>query len=696
MTDSFATKKKILREQAEARLTQSISSVENLSMEELKTLFHEYQVHQIELELQNEELRNTQKQFEITRDRFARLFNDAPVGYLSIDQHGIIGQANQTFAEMVEKEPHVICGKALVDFIATADRSAFLGRFKAFFKNPVGKELSFALHGKGLLVRCVGRTENQGLEPDRRLLLVLSDISEQARAEEALQERERFLSSVLETTQDGFWVIDAGGRLTDVNEAYCRMSGYTKEELEQMRIADLDAVEDDSVTSSRIARILEIGSEKFESRHRRKDGSLFDVEVSASYLALHGGMLVCFCRDISDRKAAEANSRENEMRYRLLSDLTMEGIVIHKNGIAVDLNISLARLLGYEQQEMIGKNMLELLVHDDDKEIVRENIIKELAKPYIVRFVKKNGEVFFVELEARNFEINGETMRVASVRDITERKKSEEEIRRVNTELRNAIAEKDRFFSIIAHDLKSPISGFLSLTKILVENFEELTVKEIDTSLNALHKSSLRVYALLENLLEWARVQQGLLTCSPIHFLMKEVIRSSLNFTHSVAEQKGIILSDETPDDLVVCIDPPMISTVLRNIISNALKFSNQGSYVRIRAHQSGGMVTVAVQDEGVGMDQNTLSMLFSIDSKITRPGTEGETSTGLGLILCKDFVEKHGGEIRAESSPGLGTTFYFTLPAAGSDGSVSSCGQDASPSASSKGDSSCRNHQHS
>lgn len=665
MTDSFEAKKRILREQAEARLAKSVSTVESLSMDEIKTLFHEYQVHQIELELQNEELRDTQKQLEITRDRFARLFNEAPVGYLSIDQNGIIAQANQTFADMIGKEPHAISGKALLDFIATADHSAFLGRFKAFFKNPSGKELSFGLHGKDRLVRCVGRTENQGPETDRRLLLILSDVSEQVRAEEALQERERFLTSVLETTQDGFWVIDGGGRLTDVNEAYCRMTGYTREELENLRIGDLDALEDVAATQERIARIIKNGSELFETKHRRKDGTVFDVEVSASYLSLHGGMLVCFCRNISDRKSVELACRESEIRYRLLSDLTMEGIIIHKNGIAMDLNAALARILGYEPQELLGRNVLELLVYEQDRDIVRKNILKDYARPYVVRFVKKNGDVFFVELEARNFEINGENMRVASVRDITERKKSEEEIRRVNTQLRDAIAEKDRFFSIIAHDLKSPISGFLSLTKVLVENFEELTVKEVNRSLDALYASSVRVYALLENLLEWARVQQGLLTCSPSHFLLKGVVRASLDFTHSVADQKGIVLYDETPDDLVVCIDPPMIGTVLRNIVSNALKFSNRGTCVRITARQDGGMVTVAVRDEGVGMDQHTLSMLFSLDNRITRPGTEGEVSTGLGLILCKEFVEKHGGKIWAESSPGQGTTFYFTLPVA-------------------------------
>ncbi|NCC04885.1 MAG: PAS domain S-box protein [Proteobacteria bacterium] len=676
MTDTFEAKKRILREQAEARLANSVSEVENLSLEEIKTLFHEYQVHQIELELQNEELRDTQKQYEIARDRFASLFNDAPVGYLTIDQSGIIAQTNQTFADMVEREPHLLGGKALVDFIATADRSAFLGRFKAFFKSPEGKQLSFTLMGSHRRVRCVGKIENQSQEPaqKRRLLLVLSDITDQARAEKALLEREHFLTSILETTQDGFWVYDSTGHLRNVNDAYCRMSGYTREELEGLRIVDLDAVEEDAVTQERLERIMKIGSELFETRHRRKDGSVFDVEVSASQLDLYGGMLVCFCRDISGRKAAESACRENEMRYRLLSDLTMEGIVIHKKGVVVDLNASLVRLLGYEPPEILGRNILELLVHEHDRHIVRENIVKDYARPYMVRFVKKNGEAFYVELEARNFEINGETMRVASVRDITERKKSEEEIARVNAELRNALAEKDRFFSIIAHDLKSPISGFLSLTKILVEDFEGLTMKEVNTSLNALYKSSVRVFALLENLLEWAKLQQGMLTCSRSPFLLEELIKSSIDFKHSIAEQKEIILNHDVPDGLIADIDPPMIGTVLRNLLSNALKFSKRGGQVLITARQSGDTITVAVRDEGVGMDPHTLSMLFSLDSKVTRPGTEDEVSTGLGLILCKEFVEKHGGRIWAESSPGQGATFYFTLPVGDNDGGVTTC----------------------
>jgi signal transduction histidine kinase len=176
----------------------------------------------------------------------------------------------------------------------------------------------------------------------------------------------------------------------------------------------------------------------------------------------------------------------------------------------------------------------------------------------------------------------------------------------------------------------------------------------------------MRVFALLENLLEWAKVQQDMLTCSRSPVLLKDIITSSMDFIHSVADQKEITVRDDTPDDLIADIDPPMISTVLRNLLSNALKFSNRGGQVFITALQSGGMITVAVRDEGVGMDQDTLSILFSLDRKVTRPGTEGETSTGLGLFLCQEFVEKHGGRIWAESASGQGTTFFFTLPAAG------------------------------
>ncbi len=189
-----------LRRKAEARLAGGLKPIKDLSPGDLKALIHDYQVHQIELELQNEELREAQKQVETARDRFAELFNNAPVGYLIIDQAGIIFQANQTFADMLGLEPHQLTGKPLADFMADADRSMFHGRFKAFFKNPANKQLDFKLIGKGgeFDVRCTGRVENlhhgqQEKQASRHLLLVLNDVSAQSR----LERRQRLVAGIL-------------------------------------------------------------------------------------------------------------------------------------------------------------------------------------------------------------------------------------------------------------------------------------------------------------------------------------------------------------------------------------------------------------------------------------------------------------------------------------------------------------------
>ncbi|WP_291323190.1 PAS domain S-box protein, partial [Desulfonatronospira sp.] len=296
MNKDYEVSKESLRKQAEARLSKISKPVEDLTPEEVKALLHEYQVHQIELEIQNEELRDARQQLQSARDRYAELFNNAPLGYLIIDQAGIISQANKTFAAFIGLEPHNLSGKALNDLLMPSDRSAFHGRFKAFFKKPAGKELDFRLPGPSgeLTVRCVGRKENEPQappsgEPSQRLLLAVSDISRQVRAEKVLREREQHLQAILETTQDGFWTLDMQGRVIEVNAAYCSMSGYKRDELLQMSIPDLEALESPGETESRIKRIIAAGGECFETKHRRKNGSLFDVEVSASYIEAGGG-----------------------------------------------------------------------------------------------------------------------------------------------------------------------------------------------------------------------------------------------------------------------------------------------------------------------------------------------------------------------------------------------------------------------
>jgi signal transduction histidine kinase len=232
-----------------------------------------------------------------------------------------------------------------------------------------------------------------------------------------------------------------------------------------------------------------------------------------------------------------------------------------------------------------------------------------------------------------------------------------------NTELQQLLAERNKFFSIIAHDLKSPMSGLLSLSKMFADDVETLTIKDLQNIASAMHKSSERLYALMENLLQWALMQQGVMEFSPKAHSLQELVHSGIDPLRSVSEQKHVTLQSRIPDDLVVLADAQMITTVVRNLVSNALKYSDSGGSVNIAATLDQGMVRISVQDSGMGMDQPTRNRIFSLDKKASRPGTRGEGGTGLGLFLCKQFIEQHGGKIWVESEPGKGTSVFFTLP---------------------------------
>lgn len=227
---------------------------------------------------------------------------------------------------------------------------------------------------------------------------------------------------------------------------------------------------------------------------------------------------------------------------------------------------------------------------------------------------------------------------------------------------------KDKFFSIIAHDLKNPLGSFREMAKLLCDEYDIFTEDERKDFLNIIKDSSTKVYSLLENLLDWSRTQRGKLNINTIKADMHNIASIALEAAHFTAANKGITIENNIPIDTFVVADPNLINTTMRNIISNAVKFSNQGGIITIgceTARNTDNKAVFFIKDEGVGMNAETITKLFRIDSGIKSIGTNGETGTGLGLILCKEFIEKHNGEIWVESILGQGSTFHFSLPAA-------------------------------
>lgn len=241
----------------------------------------------------------------------------------------------------------------------------------------------------------------------------------------------------------------------------------------------------------------------------------------------------------------------------------------------------------------------------------------------------------------------------------------EEKVRIRTKELEVANATKDKFFSIIGHDLKGSFTTLIGFSEILIEDFDELDNDGKMNFLNRIKRLSENTYRLLQNLLDWARMQTGKISYNPEFFDLADITRDIVEMQQEHAESKNISIVSEIPDNTMVWADKNMIRTVVRNLSSNSLKFTNEGGEVKITCSESkdrNHAVDIAVIDNGIGMSEDKLAKLFTISEKVKTYGTAKEEGTGLGLILCKEFVEKNKGNIKVESKQGEGSSFKFTL----------------------------------
>lgn len=243
------------------------------------------------------------------------------------------------------------------------------------------------------------------------------------------------------------------------------------------------------------------------------------------------------------------------------------------------------------------------------------------------------------------------------------RQKTERLLKEKNQELKQLNATKDKFFSIIAHDLKSPFSSLMGFAEMLTLNAESKNTKEVIEYSQIIHNSTKRLLGLVENLLQWSRTQIGTTEYRPSQLDISIQTHNIVSLLRLNAEEKDIVISPKIDRNLVAWADENLYNTILRNLISNAIKFSRIGSVIYVTASIKNNMIEVSVADSGVGIRQENLEKLFMVDSTFSTRGTLNEKGTGLGLVLCKEFVEINKGTIWAESELEKGSTFYFTLP---------------------------------
>lgn len=597
-----------------------------------------------------------------------------------------------------------------------------------------------------------------------------------------------FISNLTDHLPVGIYRTTVTGKIVYANLALANMLEYSLEEIHQISVNELYFNKKDRKTEIKylINNIETVSSQ--EILLKTKSGKIITVKDTVKIIKNKDNKIVYFdgiLEDITEKKKAEEDLKESQFRYKILTDLTIEGIIIHDKGIIIDTNPSLQKITGYTAEYLKGRNVFEF-IHPDSKEIVNEHINSNFSGIYEIQLIRNDKSILNAEIEVKNVLIERKKFRVVAIRDttarnniekellslstaikqspasvvitnldgiieyvnpkftkvtgysyeeaigknpnilktdytvsgdykemwkkissgetwrgeflnkrkdgshfwelasispiidekgniikyiavkedITERKKTEEALKRSEKELIQANATKNVFFSIIAHDLKGPVGNFTQLLDLLKDNFNDISNEEKLDYLNILSGLSLKTNNLLDDLLLWARIQMNTLEFSIEKMNLKALVQSSIEIVEEKANEKNIKIKCKV-DNISLEINESSLKTVIRNLLSNAIKFSKRNTQIEINSRllPEESMVEISVKDYGVGIPKEYKDKLFKIESTFSTYGTEKEKGTGLGLILCKDLIEKNGGHIWAESKKNEGSTFYFTIP---------------------------------
>lgn len=375
--------------------------------------------------------------------------------------------------------------------------------------------------------------------------------------------------------------------------------------------------------------------------------------------------------DITEQKKYEVALSKSEEKFRNIFESSGIGIaLLEPDGRFTKVNKSFCDIVGYSEKEINGINFRNI-THPGDLEKSLD-LTKELLKTESLdgksiekRYLHKNGDIIWAltTISLIRDSENKPSFFIAQVQNITRRKKYEEQLIKYTEELKLLNAAKDKFFSIISHDLRNPFNSLLGLTEYVTHSYNEMTPLEIKNAISSVYSSSKQVYDLILNLLEWSMVQSGRITVDKSVINLAELGKEIIDLYEESAKQKQLELIININEDILVYADKYMIDTIVRNFVSNSIKFTNPGGKIIIKGMINGDNAEVSVTDTGIGISAEDQKNLFRIDEQTRRDGTANEKGTGIGLILCKEFIEKNNGVLWVESEENKGSRFSFTVP---------------------------------
>jgi PAS domain S-box-containing protein len=510
------------------------------------------------------------------------------------------------------------------------------------------------------------------LDHNGRLVNVIiqhTDITERKQAEEELRESETHFRTLANSGQALIWTSGVDKKCNYFNQTWLNFTGRMLEQ--ELGDGWVEGVHHDD-----LQQCIEIyvsafdRREKFsmEYRIRHASGEYRWIQDDGAPRCNSKGEFIGYigyCLDVNERKHIEEQIIQLSQAVKQ-SPATI--VITDLNGNIEYVNPKFTETTGYTYEEALAQNPRILKSGEkstDEYKELWETITsgKEWHGEFHNR--RKNGKLYweFASISPIRNKKGAITHFLAIKEDITERKQAELQLQKYAGELKIANETKNKFFSIIAHDLKNPFSGIIGLSEYLKEEAHQLDRDKIAEYAELVNSAAVETLRLLENLLDWARLQQNAITFDPSEFSVVEVVQEVINLLAENAGQKSISLIYNIPAGLNLLADRNMVTTIIRNLVSNAIKFSPFNKLIKIQSVETETSVKISVIDQGNGISKENQHKLFKLESNFSTHGTNNEKGTGLGLILCKEFITKHGGEIRVESEEGKGSEFCFTIP---------------------------------
>ena len=661
-----------------------------------------------------------------TKSEFHILIDNSADAIVLIDSNGIVKYQSPAYAKMMGRNDYQRIGRECLEFVHPEDHGTFNHAIDKILNYP-GLPVKFVLrnlhvNGSWRHLECVGN--NLLGEPDIQSIVVnIQDSTDRCHAEKALLKSEDLYADLVLNQVAGVYRIlikkpNSNQTIWDtlthefVSDRFCHIVGIEKSMTTILPDSIiLDSIHPDDrqdfirsnveanrilspfVWEGRIVINAAIKWVRFDSNPREfEDGSIRWT-----------GVMV----DITKQKQVEELLKKNSNGLMRLNDCL--------SSLGADSNININRLtalcgellnatsalynrLGNDILSAAGKWQVpddyreggipegrlcyDVIRNNQDKAVTISrlsetsyartdpNVLKYGLQTYCGQVVRCEGKPIgsLCVMYDHDFQLSDEDLRIigiigSAIGNEDNRKFRNEALCASESKLKDLNATKDKFFSIIAHDLKGPFNGIMGLSEILKDDARNLELSEIMDYAEMIYSSALQTHRLLDQLLSWARIQDGKMSFNPAPNLLHSVVGEVILLFLDIADHKEITIVNLVPVQMIVVADSAMLKTILRNLISNALKFTNSNGEVRIKAKTGDSGVEIEVEDNGGGIKEVDIHNLFRVDLSFSRSGTKNEKGTGLGLILCKEFVEKHGGKISAESKHGEGSQFKFTLP---------------------------------